>query len=154
SAKEGPAHQVIAWRLECTAPEQPREASEQTAATCEKVVGPLGRRSEAGHVGVQPPPEATARSVTQHLIRCRGTRMDPTAWLDELDGVSKRLTRNRRVVSRGVLVGPIVDLAASERLPIVHPLPADAAVAVVDQRGSRGGHGRIREDIKGPPRPV
>ena len=113
--------------------------------------GPMAMRLgaiEAWNVRVGPPLDASARSVTEHLICSRATGTDPAARLDELDGLTRRVARNRRVILCDVLISTIVDSPGGVRFPATHPLPADLAVAVLDRRRARVGHGRsgIGED--------
>ena len=73
----------------------------------EERVGDLGEGGESGDVRVEPPPEAPARRVRQHLVRCRRAGVRRAVGRDELDRPAERFGRDLREIRRGLLIRAI-----------------------------------------------
>src|SRR5207249_5318221 len=128
-----PAHHLVALGLQRGAPEEFGDAVEQTATASEECVGPLACGREARDVRIQPPPRGAPRRVAKDAIGRGRACVRAAVGLDQLNRPPERLEWNRREIRRGFLVRAVNEAVAGQRLPVVDPVAADAAVAVVNE---------------------
>ena len=98
-------------------------------------VSALGEPREPRYPPIKPQPQSLAACVTEgEETRLGGARAPPIGG-DELHGALKVGDRYPRILGGGLLVRSVRDALTRQPLPVVRPVGAEPALAVVDQHG-------------------
>src|SRR5487761_1580243 len=99
-----------------------------------KGVRGLGDRRKAGKMPIKRQPEAFAVRMAECLETSFSAALDFSIWRDVLDGALERGQRNFRILRGYFLVRRICHPLPGELLPIAHPVDAESAITVIDQK--------------------
>src|SRR5215469_8740941 len=112
-------------------------------------VGPFRGGRETGNTTVESKPESSAGRVAEReetgLSRADATPVGG----NELHRALEIGFRNGGIFSRDLLIRPVCDLLAGQRVPITRPINAEPAIAVIDEPRAQARGWGIRVMISG-----
>ncbi len=130
-AQEKPLLILEAGRFDARSEGEARSLVEEIAVVGDEAVQPLGEPRDRAR-------RCVYAAQVERIKHGFGVRHHRSVFTHQLHAFGERLTRNLRVLVAHLLRGRVIDTIPAERLPVIDPDFAEAAVAVVDEERFRG----------------